>query len=149
MTPKNVFFEIKDVLDDSSAVETTITFKGKKNCPAIFFESFVLIYFGKKYYVSFRISDHKIERVAYFSHVLTLIYQDDLIIYHDNFIEKKTALLHFDDAAYEKYEEYIHALNGMIQCKCCDNVIPKEMFIIEKGYCKICEEHVFPHITLH
>lgn len=145
---ENVFKGIKEVLCNEKFVEDTIRFAGN-DCPAIYFECFLLFYSKGIYYVSFRINSYKIEEVAHYTLILAMLYMYSLEIFNDSFIEEKTAMLYFGDAAYNKYEDHVHDTHGVIKCGMCENIVRKEVFNYELGYCQICEKYLIPNLTLH
>ena len=144
-----VFLDIKSVLIEEMFVESESTFQGEAHCPTIFFPKFVLIYWKEKYTLSFRINNHKMEDIAYYTHILTLIYQGELYITADNYIDKETSKMYMGDAAYLKYNDVVDMEAGVVYCEYCECKVPVEYYYKEKGYCTRCEKLIIPNIKLH
>ena len=98
--------------------------------------------------LSFNINNHDIRSISWYSHLLTLRLDTDLVIHEVNFIDSKTKALYFGDEAYENFEKHIHEQKGFCKCPLCDRYIPLEIMITDKGYCKICETEI-PNITFN
>jgi len=101
------------------------------------------------YVLSFTINTYVVSSVAHYTHLLSLYFQDDLVIMEDNFIDTHTKEIVFGDDAYAKFEEHTHHKRGFIKCPVCERFVPKDIMISEKGYCKICEEVEIPSFTFH
>ena len=102
-----------------------------------------------RYEISFSINRYKISKVASITHILSLYLYDDLYIIQDNFLALKEQSYYFGEDAYQKFEEHVHEKNGVIKCPVCERIVLKEIFIEEKGYCKICDELEIPDQTFH
>ena len=101
------------------------------------------------YELSFSINNYRISKIADITYVLTLYLYDDLSIIQDNFLSQKEQSFYFGDEAYQKFEDYVHEKNGVVKCPVCDRIVLKEIFIEEKGFCKICDELELPSSTFH
>lgn len=102
-----------------------------------------------KYEISFSINKYQISKIASITHILTLYLYDDLFVIQDNFLSQKEQSFYFGDEAYQKFEEHVHEKNGVIKCPVCERIVLKEIFIQEKGFCKICDELELPSETFH
>jgi len=101
-----------------------------------------------RYKLSFCINNYKIEDVAFYTNIMTLYIYDNLDIYTDHFIDKKTYTAVFGDDAYILYKQQLHEKNGATECPVCQKVVLKELFVPELGYCAFCEEEI-PSSTFH
>lgn len=103
----------------------------------------------ENYYLSFTINNYRIGRVSLVTHLLTLMLYDQLKLVEDNFIDINTNTVYYGDEAYEQFAEFVKKKNGLVTCPVCDITCTEEMYISEKGYCRLCERDVLPYVTYH
>lgn len=101
-----------------------------------------------EYILSFTLTTYHVYQVAFLTHVLTLYLYDALFIEEDNF-RSVDQTFYFGVEAYERFKKYVQDKNGVINCPICERTVLKEIFDVEKGFCKICEELELPYVTIH
>lgn len=150
---KNIFKEITDAFQKDGEFKAIVTEIGLnddgKLHPALVTTFFILLYMDGQYFLSFTINKYKIEMVAYYSHILTLLLYDNLGIYPDSYVDTNDGHLYFGDLAYEKYKEKIHEKHGVVSCPVCDRLVPKEIIEEDTGFCKMCSEYAIPNMKFH
>jgi hypothetical protein len=103
----------------------------------------------ERYLISFTINNYRIEKVAMITHLLTLMLSDHLIMAQDNFVDINTNTVYYGDDAYKRYADDVMKRRGLTVCPVCEGTCSLEMFLPEKGYCRLCERDVIPFVTFH
>ena len=104
---------------------------------------------NKTFLLSFTVNDYRIGKVAMITHLLTLMLYDDLKMAEDNFVDINTNTVYYGDEAYLQFAEHIKRKKGLMTCPVCEMTCTTEMFIEDKGYCRLCERDVMPFVTIH
>jgi hypothetical protein len=147
-----VFGEITEAFkeeEDFKVAISEISLVSGKSMPSLITPYFVLMFDGEKYLLSFTINKYKIEMVAYYSHILTLLLYDNVLVFYDSYVDVKTGQLHFGDNAYEEFKKSIHEKHGVSVCPVCDRPVPKQYINEKTGYCLMCEQETIPNMKFH
>lgn len=145
------FGVVKNMLDNEKINSSIATITvDEVEYPCFISPMFILFYDDRtgSYNLSFGINKYKIKQVAHYTYMLSLFFYDTIDIFDDHFLDTKSNNLYFGDTAYEKYEQQMYSKNGMCKCPICDRVVYNSM-MIDKGYCKTCEDVNLKQVSWH